>query len=238
MRPVTDATTRIRLRRRREQRRTALVVAICVVVVLAVGAATWLVGFSSVLAVRDVTVTGTRVLSPDVVEQAAAIELGVPMARIDADAVEARVAALAPVKSVALERHWPNTVTIAVIERTAAFAVRQNHGSGYLLVDDTGRAFTEVVAPPADLLRVTAADATLLGDVAAVVAELPPDLRRQVLRMDAESRDGITLVLSGSRKVVWGSAERSRFKATVLLALLKQKGTIYDVSAPDRPAVR
>lgn len=238
MRPVTDATERIRLRRSRDRRRTALTVVVSLLVVLAVGAATWLVGFSSVLAVRQVTVTGTRTLSPDEVTRAAAVEVGLPMARVDAAAVEARVAALAPVKTVTLQRQWPSTIILAVTERTPVFAVKQNHGTGYLLVDETGKAFREVASPPTGLLRVTAADAALLGDVAAVVAELPPQLRDQVEQIDIVTRDGITLKLTSARTVVWGSAERSRFKATVLLALLQQKGTTYDVSAPDFPAVR
>jgi len=235
---VSDATERIRLRRRRETRRTALTVTISILVVLAVAAATWLVGFSSVLAVRDVTVTGVQTLSAEQVEQAAAIQLGTPMARIDGAAVEQRVAALSPVKEVTMERHWPSTITLVVTERSPLFAVKQNNGSGYLLVDSTGIAYTEVATMPKGLVTATAADASLLPDLAAVVVELPEELRTQVKSISAASRDGITLTLTSSRKVVWGSAERSRFKVTVLLALLKQKGTTYDVSAPDFPAVR
>lgn len=34
-----------------------------------------------------------------------------------------------------------------------------------------------------------------------------------------------------------GSPDRGQRKATVLLALLKQKAATYDVSAPDAPAI-
>src|SRR5699024_11164423 len=150
-----------------------------------------------------------------------------------------RVGALAPVREVHVGRQWPSTVTIEVTERTPLYAVQQNQGDGYLLVDREGSAYTTLPEPPDGLLLVTADSAELLPDVATVVAALPGELREEVHGVSADTRDSITLRLSDERTVVWGSAERSDYKATVLTALLKaRKGTVYDVSAPDWPAVR
>ena len=38
-------------------------------------------------------------------------------------------------------------------------------------------------------------------------------------------------------RVVWGSADQSALKAQVIVPLLQQKGTVYDVSAPSNPTV-
>jgi cell division protein FtsQ len=54
----------------------------------------------------------------------------------------------------------------------------------------------------------------------------------------AASADDVTLVLRDRTRIVWGSAADSARKADVLRALLRRPGTVYDVSAPDAPAVR
>lgn len=239
MRPITDATSRIRRQRRRSRLRIVVRWLVACVLVAVVGAGVWLVGFSPVLSVQRVEVTGAAVLDPAKVEQVAAIRPGTPLARLDTGAIEKRVGALTPVREVRVVRHWPSAVTIEVTERTALYAVRQNQADGYLLVDRDGVAYTEVAKPPKDLLVASADSAELLPDVAAVVAALPDDLRPMVASVDAGTRDSITLKLSEGRTVIWGSSERSDYKAEVLLALLKaHKGTVYDVSAPDWPAVR
>ena len=48
----------------------------------------------------------------------------------------------------------------------------------------------------------------------------------------------VRLLLSDGTTVVWGTADRSARKAEVLLALLGHPARGYDVSAPDRPALR
>ncbi|WP_198532699.1 cell division protein FtsQ/DivIB, partial [Carbonactinospora thermoautotrophica] len=81
-------------------------------------------------------------------------------------------------------------------------------------------------------------DAAALRGALDILAALPPSILRQVRSVRANTPDDVVLRLSGDVTVRWGSAERSADKATVLAALLRQKGTVYDVSAPDAPAVR
>lgn len=239
MRPVADATTRIRRQRRRSRLRGVVRGLVVGVLVVLLGAGVWLVGFSPVLAVQRVEVTGTTVLDAAAVEDAAAIPGGTPLARLDVAGIEQRVGALTPVREVHVVRHWPSAVTIEVTERTPLYAVRQNQAEGYLLVDRDGVAYTAVPEAPEGLLVASADSAELLPDIAAVVATLPDDLRSAVRGVSAKTEDSIRLSLTKKRTVVWGSAERSDYKADVLMALLKaRKGTVYDVSAPDWPAVR
>lgn len=239
MRPVSDATTRIRRQRHRSRLRTMVRVLVVGVLVVLLGAGVWLVGFSPVLAVERVQVTGAEVLDPAAVEQTAAIQPGTPLARLDTGGIEQRVAALAPVRRVEVVRQWPSGVTIRITERTPLYAVRQNQAEGYLLVDRDGVAYTAVPAVPKGLLVVSADSAELLPEIAAVVAALPDELRSSVKGVSAKTRDSIQLSLTEDRTAIWGSSDRSDYKADVLMALLHaRKGKVYDVSAPDWPAVR
>lgn len=236
--PVSDATSRIRHRRRRSVRRTVIAWVVGVLVAALIAGAVWLVGFSSVFAVARVEINGVEVLSTDEVSAAAAVPMGTPMARVDLDQIRERVAALPPVREVEVTRTLPDLIVITVTERTPFYAVEQNGAEGYLLVDAEGIAYTEVTSPPPELMVATAASADLLAEIAVVVGDLTPDLRDLVRSISAETRDSIELKLTKGRTVVWGSSEQGPLKAQVLDVLLKEKGTVYNVSAPERPAVR
>ena len=74
--------------------------------------------------------------------------------------------------------------------------------------------------------------------VLAVLDELPATVRDRMATVRAETPDSIELDLADGVVIVWGSAEQSPRKAQVLLALMKQPGRVYIVSAPDAPAIR
>jgi cell division protein FtsQ len=75
--------------------------------------------------------------------------------------------------------------------------------------------------------------------VAGVVRSLPADVRSQLVARHGGHRDDVRLELEGGASVVWGSAEDSALKATVLAALMRAAppDTVaqYDVSAPTSP---
>ena len=201
-------------------------------------AAYWLIGFSSLLAVRQVQVDGVSLVSADDVRAAAAVPAGQPLARVDEEAVAARVtAALPAVAAVKITRHWPSTLVITVTERVAVYQV--SAAGAYNWVSADGVVFhTSADAQPVPSAIVALGDQTLLRDVATVVAALPAELAGHVLWLAAPTRDSISLQLDGDRQVVWGSAEQSDLKAQVIVALLNVPGHVYDVSAPAHPAVR
>ena len=67
---------------------------------------------------------------------------------------------------------------------------------------------------------------------------LPAPLLAQVGEVRAPTSEQVTLLLSGQRTVLWGGAEDSAAKASVLVALLRRPGTYYDVSTPSVVTVR
>jgi cell division protein FtsQ len=226
-------------RQRSVRRRGRLPWLVGVLVVLLVGAGVWAVFFSSMLTVQSVQVRGVHAVPRSAVLTAARVPSGEPLARVDTDAIAARVRAITAVAGARVSRAWPDRVVITVTEREAVAAVTD--GSSYQLVDATGLAFRSVSKRPTDLpvALVTGPrrDVTIRS-VVAVSAALPGELRGRVRSITAGSPDSITLQLDGGVKVVWGSAENSDRKVTVLAALMHRKAEVYDVSAPDLPVTQ
>jgi cell division protein FtsQ len=224
---------------RRSRRGTLLVILTGAVVVLA--AAVWVVGFTGVLGVRTVTVTGVgRVLTADQVRAAAAVPDGQPLARLDTGAVADRVRSLAGVARVAVSRSWPGTVRITVTERRGVAVVRRD-GVGWF-VDGSGVVFQRHPAGrrTLPLLSVPAASPDDPSTRAALTAltALPAEVAKQVTEVRAPTPESVTLTLTRGRTVLWGGAEQPAAKAAVLTALLRRPGTRYDISTPSVVTVR
>lgn len=224
--------------RRRTLRRRLVRGAVVLGVVLALAVGLWLVTGSSVLAARQVDVTGTDQLSVEEVRAAAAVPLGVPLARQDVDAIARRTAGLPQVASARVERSWPHTVTVQVTERQPLLAIRQ--ADGFAIVDARGVVFESAAKVP-DGVVPTDADpsaTTLLTALGTVASALPPSLREDVDRLRATSAGNISLDLSSGTTVRWGDASESPLKAQVVEALRTKRMRTIDVSAPHTPATR
>lgn len=227
-----------RERRTRGRRRTLKVVAAVLVVVL-LGAAAWVVYFSSLLATSAVTVSGTRELTPEQVTTAAAVPLGVPLARQDLDAIARRATSLPQVSAATVTREWPDRVRVAVTERQPLLGIAQP--GGFLVADRTGVVFETRPALPPGVVQVAAdpSDRALLVELGSVVGALPDDVRTQVTSVEAATPDAIRLKMVSGLTIVWGDATQSGLKAQVAAALLESGAkTSIDVSAPHSPAVR
>jgi len=225
-------------RRRALRRRWWLKVALVVLVLaLAVGAV-WAVLWSSLLGVSRVEVVGTHRSTPQAVEQVARVPVGRPLARVDLDAIRARVETMTSVASASVTRSFPHTVRITIVERTPVAVAGPSFGP-FELVDatgvDLGRTSIRPKSLPLIQLDPGTADPATFRSAAAVAAALPPALVAQVVAISASSPDGVSLALVGGARVRWGGSDRSADKAQVLHALLAHRARIYDVSAPDAP---
>lgn len=227
--------SRIRPRRRRVWLRFG----VCMLAFLVVCAAVWVVGFSPALETQQVRVTGLRDLTRKSVTQEAGVPLHRPLVRVDIGAVRQRVEDLDAVESVRVSRSWPDTVTVAVTERTPLYRINESGGPD-LLVDHAGVTFATGGTKHQDL-PVAAVDPDqpkLLSELGTVIDALPEKLRASVRQVDADSRDTIELKLTKNRTVIWGNADDSELKAKVATALLKRKASVYNVSAPGYPTTK
>lgn len=205
-----------------------------VVAVVAFGI--WVVAFSAWLGVHQVHITGAGALSQQTVRAAADVDPGTPLARIDTDAIRARVEKIPVVAAASVDRGWPQTLSIDVTRRQPV--ARLHRDGTWVLIDSHGVTFQTKKQQAADLPAVEGSghlNADALQEIATVVDVLPPHLTSQVKSVQAHSMDSITLVLADGRKVVWGSAEHSQRKARVATVLLQHKAQVYDVSVPSMP---
>jgi len=227
---IDERPTRVDFADRSLRRRRRIRALLIVLAVLIVGAAVWAVFFSSFLAVKSVRVVGVEGVPAEQVLAAAAVPLGMPLARLDSTQAQAGILDLPWVSGVEVRRGWPNEVVLAVTARVP-IAVLAGSASE---VDASGITFDAVVAPATALPSVSAKGVGLEAAMG-VLAALPPDISARLVSMSATTRDDVTLTLKSGALVRWGSAEQPEFKAEVLRALMRHKREVYDVTAPELP---
>ncbi|GAA4556012.1 cell division protein FtsQ/DivIB [Planotetraspora kaengkrachanensis] len=206
-----------------------------------VGAATWVVFFSPLLGVRSIEVTGDVTVPAEQLRQAAGVKLGTPLATVDLGLVEQRVRAVREVESAKVDRAWPGTLQVAVVERTAIAVAILGPGRQAVL-DRFGVVLKEVaVAPPRlPVLKVQrlAADDPSTRSALTVLSVLPEDVLSRVGQVRAPSPKSVTLRLIDGRTVVWGDAGRAAEKGRLLTSLLTKPANSYDISSPEVVTVR
>jgi len=197
--------------------------------------AAWLLLSSPWLVVDRVLVQGQQRLSTDQVLAAAQVVPGTPLARVDTDAVAARVRALGPVAGVKVSRAWPGTLRVTVVERIPLVAVPQ--GAQFLLLDREGVVLARESRAPSGVVRLVVAhpgpEDRATAAALTVLEALPKGLRTLVASVRAPSAEQVTLVLKDRRVVIWGGPADGEAKAAVLVPLLKMKGQVFDVTSPD-----
>ncbi|MFL6161199.1 MAG: cell division protein FtsQ/DivIB [Jatrophihabitantaceae bacterium] len=210
------------------KRRWWLVPVALAVLLLAGG---WLVGLSSVLGVRTVTVGGEHRVSGARIIAAARIPHGAPLARLDTAAVRARIAAIPAIRTVSVSTSYPATVRIRVTERVAV-GFRPDP-AGAVLVDAADVPFDTLAQPPRGLPELPVTDDRARSSAAATVAAaLPADFVGAVERIAVPTTQTITLTLTDGRTVLWGGTDRSAEKAKLVPVLVHQPGRYFDVSDP------
>lgn len=225
-------------KRRAQRKRRILLWSISGGIVVLLAAAVIVAFFSPLLSARKVEASGTSLLTPEQVSEAAAVQLGVPLLRQDLAGIDERVRALEPVRDVRVSLGLPDAVRIEVSER--ALVYQRALGGEIEWIDADGVVFHRSEDPTDGVIQVDTStdDPRLLADIATVVTHIPEDLRPDVTGVSASAVDRITLKLTDRRTVVWGSAEESELKGQVLDALVQVDARTYDVSAPRHPTTK
>ncbi|MFI6929099.1 cell division protein FtsQ/DivIB [Streptomyces sp. NPDC050287] len=212
----------------------------------------WLLYGSQWLRVERVSVSGTRVLTPAQVREAADVPAGSPLISVDTDAIEARLLRKLPrIDMVEVVRSWPHEIGLKVTERTPVLLVQK--GRNFVEVDDEGVRFATVSEAPkgvpalelnlsrpgsrAPSLRRFGED-RLVREAVRAARALPAAVARDTRTVKVRSYDDISLELNDRRTVAWGSGEKGAAKARTLTALMKASPDArhFDVSVPTAPA--
>ncbi|MEV6182581.1 FtsQ-type POTRA domain-containing protein [Streptomyces sp. NPDC052015] len=238
--------------RRLGPRRLRMIITLTLAVVLLGAGVVWVLYGSQWLRVDRVSVSGTRVLTPQQVREAADVPVGAPIVSVDTAAIEARLRAELPrVDTVDVVRSWPHGIDLNVTERIPVLLVQK--GRNFVEVDDEGVRFATVSVAPrgVPLLELATSSSSsasaslrrfgedrLVREAVKVAGDLPAAVARDTRTLKVRSYDDISLELSGGRAVVWGSAERGAEKARTITALMKASPDArhFDVSVPTAPA--
>ncbi|MFG2130373.1 cell division protein FtsQ/DivIB [Streptomyces sp. NPDC048751] len=238
--------------RRFRPRRLRTIIILALAIVLLGGGSVWVLYGSQWLRVERVSVSGTRVLTPGEVREAADVPVGEPLISVDLEAIEARLRRKLPrIDTIDVTRSWPHGIGLKVVERTPVLILQK--GGKFIEVDEEGVRFATVSeapkgAPTLELAIPSSGSATaslrrfgedrLVREAVRVADALPAAVARQAGVVKVRSYDDISLELSGGRTVDWGSGENGAAKARTLRALMKAAPDArhFDVSVPTAPA--
>jgi cell division protein FtsQ len=207
----------------------------------AVAAAAWLIGWSDITAVDEADVSGATGRLERAVRDAASVPIGMPLIRVDTEAIAERVREVPDVADVEVRRGWPQAVEIDVTLRTAFATI--DDGDVWWSVDREGVLFADSPSRDLALVELIADTGSEVASVSArvaaldVVAGMPADLAALLRAVEAPSEASIALVLSDARRVLWGTASDGERKGEVLRVVMAEvpNAARYDVSAPDFP---
>jgi cell division protein FtsQ len=195
--------------------------------------------FTPVMSVRNIVIDGVQNIPHDEVVAAVAVRTGTPLLQVDTEKVANRVATIRRVASVRVQREYPSSLRITVVERIVV-AVKE-WPDGTHLYDRDGVDFATAPPPQGvpylDVGQPGPRDPPTKAALAVLTA-LRPEVAGQVARIAAPSVASITLTLIDGREVIWGTNDRTDEKAEKLAALLTRPGHTYDVSSPDLPTVK
>ena len=197
--------------------------------------------FSPLLALRTITVDGTKKVSAADVRSAVSDQLGTPLALLDTTKIRHDLERFTLIRSYVTQVVPPNTLIIRIVERQPIAVVADGAGfdqvdaAGVVLSTSTGRGTFPVIdvgsrKPTSPAFR----------SAVQVLLSMPPSVLSRIQTVTATTADDVRLRLSGSKRiVVWGSASGSVQKANSLALMLKQANCrsqpVIDVSAPRAP---
>ncbi|MFT4043840.1 MAG: FtsQ-type POTRA domain-containing protein [Gordonia sp. (in: high G+C Gram-positive bacteria)] len=221
-----------------------VVLGVCGVVAVTVGLV--LIAYCTpLMSVRSTEVSGSRGLQTAEIVHAAAVPSGTPLLQVNTGSVARRVAAIPAVESARVQREYPSSLRITVVERQPVVRVvdgdtvhiLDRNGIGYLRYAAKGLPGEFATLPVFSTPTPGPADPTTLAAIRAVV-DLPRTLSARIVKVSASSPVDIEFTLAGNRTVVWGDSSRAAEKARTLRYLLVRDAKEYNVSSPEFPAYR
>lgn len=198
--------------------------------------------YSPLMALRTIEVVGAKRIPAAQIVSALDGQLGTPLPLLDSARIRSELSGFRLIRSYVAESRPPGTLVVRIVEREPVGVIPSS--AGFDLVDAAGVVIQSGAKAPAGYPAINAGAVGSAGfeAAAAVVTALPVGIRSQLRSVTAATKDDVTLTLIGGTRVVWGSAEKSAYKAVVLGALMvshpaRDVGE-YDVSSPDSAVLR
>ncbi|EYT53870.1 cell division protein FtsQ [Leucobacter sp. UCD-THU] len=200
--------------------------------------------FTPMMAVREMQVVGAVNVNQAEVEQALARFDGRPLALVDDAEVHRALEPFPMIQHYAVERVPPHTLVVRIEERVPVISVQGD--AGFSVYDSAGVLLASSEAPPAGapvaVGAVTDFSSDAFRSAGHALRDMPAELRAQIVSVTGSSAQDVTFTLSSGVEVLWGDADRTRYKAEVLsrmLVALADRGVAHiDVSSAEAPVFR
>lgn len=237
---------RIKVKRDAGRRRLRRLVALGVLA--AVIAASYLLTRSPLLDLDHVRVAGLSHTDEAALLTAGGLSAGQPMTDLDIERATRRISALPWVDTVSIDRQWPGTVEVSVVERRAVAALAVDAGQ-WLVLDATARVLETRTSRPADL-AVLAGLGVVASPGGSVPAALPglalagyvtPDLRPWFIEVVTNPDGTLDAALQNNIRASFGSqahlADKMIGLATVLTRVDLTDLEHIDLQVPNSPVL-
>lgn len=200
--------------------------------------------FTPVMAVRDLQVVGAVNVNQGDVEQALSRFDGRPLALVDDAEVHQALEPFPMIQRYAVERVPPHTLVVRIEERVPVISVQGD--AGYAVYDAAGVLLASAEQAPAGAPvasgAVTDFSSQAFRSAGRALRDMPAELRTGIVSVTASSGQDVTFTLSSGVEVLWGDADRTRYKAEVLermiVALADRPVERIDVSSAEAPVFR
>lgn len=201
--------------------------------------------FSPVLAIKEIYVTGTERINPELIAKALQGHIGTPLPLLDEKSVATSLASFALIESFSATAVPPNGLQVKISERQAISVVVVK-GERWLY--DPAGVKVALATGSEELPEIQISEeprnSQRFRNAIEVLMALPEDLLHQVEFIEARSKDDVQMSLRSSRdqRIIWGDSSDSVLKSKVLQALManhrKAQSVTFDVSSPNAPVVR
>lgn len=209
-------------------------------VILVLFVAVFGVAYSPLMAVKTIEVTGANSIDPAQLQSALAGELGTPLPLVNPDDIAKALSAFPVVQSFTTESVPPSTLVVRIVERTPIGSVKSD--AGFDLIDSAGVVISTTPEAPAGVpvLEVDDTKSEAFKTLGTMLLALPADLRGRAVSAGATTTDDAWFQLADGPKIIWGDANNTALKLTVVQKLLAVSGDASEinVASPNAPFTR
>lgn len=204
------------------------------IAILVFGVAVYILGWSTLLTVRSIEVTGTN--SSITTE----IKVGERLARVEPRSIVADLERIKWIRSAEVTRNWiSGKVTIAIVERTPIAIFNEQ------VIDEEGVSFPLLNQSIEGLPHIQATDIDAAIRATKFYNSLPKDFADSITTLKIQNGDAYSFDISAGKKfieILWGQDEENTLKVRVYKALIARPENIaihrIDLSAPHAPIVK
>jgi cell division septal protein FtsQ len=215
-------------------------------VLIVFGAGSYLLGWSSLLTVKQIEINGAPTLiSEKTIAKSLNLSLGDKLARVDSRALANRLKANDWIESADISRNWINGKVVIDLQPRTPVALYTAPGKPQVALDASGASFQLMGQVPAGLPKVSSSSVASGLIAIEVFTEMPKEFSEGIERLTAVSPTNILIdgkFSDRTMQIVWGAGEDLSLKIKVITALLElpenKSIRLIDVTAPHAPIVK